>query len=235
MKGGRLRKSESIHHKCYLSTSHSVVMFCDVFHFLADLLGVMFDVVWCFGRVVAFLLADLLRPSALSWTSACCRHGSQRKQRFGTNPLGSCRPWPFPIWPCLLWFCPKWPTSPRISAGFNIASSYFSCCSSADRLVLYIYIYLLFVPCNACHVTRVVWFLDFSSATTGMVCKNFWVLCGESPCCRRFPIRRLPVSTAAKNTQWMEKSWCHWFGIWLVSIRSGHSSKWPLASLQFVM
>ena len=101
--------------------------------------------------------------------------------------------------------------------------------------VVYIYIYLLFVPCNACHVTRVVWFLDFSSATTGMVCKNFWVLCGESPCCRRFPIRRLPVSTAAKNTQWMEKSWCHWFGIWLVSIRSGHSSKWPLASLQFVM
>ena len=68
-----------------------------------------------------------------------------------------------------------------------------------------------------------------------MVCKNFWVPCGEFPCCRRFPIRRLPVSTAAKNTQWMEKSWCHWFGIWLVSIRSGHSSKWPLASLQFVM
>ena len=106
------------------------------------------DVVWCFATAMFLFLSPIcwVRPSALSWTSACCRHGSQRKQRFGTNPLGSCRPWPFPIWPCLLWFCPKWPTSPRISAGFNIVLSYFSCCSSAGRLVLY----LLFVFGSTC-------------------------------------------------------------------------------------
>ena len=74
-----------------------------------------------------------------------------------------------------------------------------------------------------------------SAAVAGRVCRSFWLACGVCRCCRRSPTLRQHASTAARNTQWTGRSWCPWSGTWLVSTQSGHSLRWPLASLRLVM
>ena len=66
-----------------------------------------------FGWSATSMLAGTWLPSGLSWTSACCRLGFPRKQRFGTSRPGSYPPLPLLIWPCQHWYCHKWQISRR--------------------------------------------------------------------------------------------------------------------------